>query len=116
MMSHLVCMIDDDPDYLHMCSQFLASVDIAVYGFTCLHDAADAIGQARVVILDLDMPHIDGVETLRWLSQQAFSGHLVIVSGHDISIVHAARELAKAQGLPVAFIAMQQRNRRLFLQ
>jgi len=102
MMSHLVCMIDDDPDYLHMCSQFLASVDIAVYGFTCLHDAADAIGQARVVILDLDMPHIDGVETLRWLSQQAFSGHLVIVSGHDISIVHAARELAKAQGLQVA--------------
>jgi EAL domain-containing protein (putative c-di-GMP-specific phosphodiesterase class I) len=102
MMSHLVCMIDDDPDYLQMCSQFLASVDIAVQGFTCLHDSADAVCQAKVVILDLDMPHIDGVETLRWLSRQAFSGYLVIVSGHDISIVHAARELAKAQGLQVA--------------
>ncbi|MFN6264128.1 MAG: EAL domain-containing protein [Chromatiaceae bacterium] len=102
MMSHVVCMIDDDPDYLQMCSQFLASADIAVQGFTCLHDAADAVCQAKVVILDLDMPHIDGVETLRWLSRQAFSGHLVIVSGHDISIVHAARELAKAQGLQVA--------------
>jgi len=97
-----VCMIDDDPDYLHMCSQFLASVDITIDGFTCLHDAADAVCQSSVVVLDLDMPHVDGVETLRWLSQQAFSGHLVIVSGHDISIVHAARELARAQGLQVA--------------
>lgn len=97
-----VCMIDDDPDYLQMCAQFLASADIAVDGFTCLHDAADAVCQSSVVVLDLDMPQVDGVETLRWLSQQAFSGHLVIVSGHDISIVHAARELARAQGLQVA--------------
>jgi EAL domain-containing protein (putative c-di-GMP-specific phosphodiesterase class I)/ActR/RegA family two-component response regulator len=95
-------MIDDDPDYLQMCAQFLASADIAVDGFTCLHDAADAVCQSSVVVLDLDMPQVDGVETLRWLSQQAFSGHLVIVSGHDISIVHAARELARAQGLQVA--------------
>ena len=79
-----------------------ASADIAVDGFTCLHDAADAVCQSSVVVLDLDMPQVDGVETLRWLSQQAFSGHLVIVSGHDISIVHAARELARAQGLQVA--------------
>lgn len=102
MKSHIVCMIDDDPDYLHMCSQLLASVDIDVHGFTCLHDAADAVCRARVLILDLDMPQIDGVETLRWLSQRSFSGYLVIVSGHDIAIVQAARELAKAQGLQVA--------------
>jgi EAL domain-containing protein (putative c-di-GMP-specific phosphodiesterase class I) len=102
MMPHIVCMIDDDPDYLHMCLQYFASFDLPIVGFTCLHDAADTICKAKVVILDLDMPHIDGVETLRWLSRQAFSGYLVIVSGHDTSIVNAARELAKAQGLQVA--------------
>ncbi|MEM1048209.1 MAG: EAL domain-containing response regulator [Pseudomonadota bacterium] len=53
------------------------------------------------VLLDLNMPNMDGLQFLRHLADQAFKGEVGIVSGEDASIVKSARMMAEKYGLSV---------------
>jgi DNA-binding response OmpR family regulator len=52
-----------------------------------------------MVVLDLGMPGMDGVELLRFLSEQEFSGPVLIISGFDHRILESAFRLGEALGL-----------------
>jgi DNA-binding response OmpR family regulator len=54
-----------------------------------------------VVALDLGMP-VDGVELLRFLSQEQFSGPVLIISGFDRRVLDSAFRLGEALGLQMA--------------
>ena len=54
-----------------------------------------------VVVLDLVMPRIDGIEVLRMLSQVASRAKLVLMSGMDRRTLDTARRIAIEQGLHV---------------
>jgi EAL domain-containing protein (putative c-di-GMP-specific phosphodiesterase class I)/CheY-like chemotaxis protein len=58
--------------------------------------------QPALLLLDLGMADMDGIEVIRLLAQMAFAGSLVIVSGLSASILNAARTLAELQNLRVA--------------
>jgi DNA-binding response OmpR family regulator len=53
------------------------------------------------VALDLGMP-VDGVELLRFLSDELFEGPVVIISGFDRRVLESAFRLGEAQGLNMA--------------
>ena len=55
-----------------------------------------------VICLDLAMPHVDGIEILRFLADRQCSCPLLIVSGFDGGTVSTALRLAEARGLNVA--------------
>ncbi|NUT01784.1 MAG: response regulator [Sphingomonas sp.] len=60
--------------------------------------------QARrpdAVALDLGMP-VDGVELLRFLADEDFSGPVLIISGFDRRVLESAFRLGEAQGLNMA--------------
>ena len=60
--------------------------------------------QARrpdAVALDLGMP-VDGVELLRFLSDQDFGGPVLIISGFDRRVLESAFRLGEALGLNMA--------------
>ena len=52
-----------------------------------------------MVALDLGMPGMDGVELLRFLSEQDFKSPVLIVSGFDRRVLESAFRLGEALGL-----------------
>lgn len=56
----------------------------------------------RGIFLDLAMPGVDGVEIIRFLGDNNSKAHLVLMSGHDIHLLEAAKRLAESRGLKVA--------------
>jgi DNA-binding response OmpR family regulator len=55
--------------------------------------------QPDVVALDLGMPGMDGVELLRFLSEQEYRAPVLIISGFDRRVLDSAFRLGEAMGL-----------------
>lgn len=54
-----------------------------------------------VVLCDLNMPQMDGVEFLRRLAGTRYGGAIVVVSGEDRRILRTVENLARAHGLAI---------------
>lgn len=54
-----------------------------------------------VIILDIKMPKMDGVEILRALAEQNCLSKLILISGFDSSVLHSTAMLAQQLGLQV---------------
>lgn len=56
----------------------------------------------HMVAIDLGMPGMDGVELLRFLAAEDFTGPVLIISGFDRRILDSAFRLGQALGLNMA--------------
>ena len=52
-----------------------------------------------IVVLDLGMPGMDGVELLRFLAEENFLSPVLIISGFDRRVLESAFRLGEAHGL-----------------
>ncbi len=101
--SPCIALLDDD---IALC-EFMTEVAQAA-GFRTItsHDgrelAALLAAQPLLLVLDLAMAHMDGIEVIRQLAAARFPGRLVIVSGHSASMLQSAKLLAELQGVRVA--------------
>jgi EAL domain-containing protein (putative c-di-GMP-specific phosphodiesterase class I) len=99
-----VLVVDDDELMLDLAVAALDSlgfgrISAALSGEHGLR-ILDELG-ADVVLCDLNMPEMDGVEFLRHLSARRYEGCIVLMSGEDQRILRTAESLAKAHGLNV---------------
>jgi DNA-binding response OmpR family regulator len=58
--------------------------------------------QPDLIVLDLSLPGMDGVQLLRFLADRECKARLVIMSGFDRKVRGAAEELGHARGLDMA--------------
>ena len=91
-----VLHIDDDSNATRLVAAMLGARGIAV---TELHDPTRAIecilsGNFRIVILDIDMPGIDGIDLLQQI-KQADGGTAVIMLTAVISLTNVLRSMRK---------------------
>lgn len=56
----------------------------------------------ELLICDLAMPEMDGIEFLQAAARQGFNGRVILVSALEDGVRNAATELARALGLQVA--------------
>ncbi|HEY1936053.1 MAG TPA: EAL domain-containing response regulator [Acetobacteraceae bacterium] len=56
----------------------------------------------QIVVLDLQLGHTDGIEQLRYLAEERFSGSLILMSGFDARVLDTTGALARNLGLNVA--------------
>jgi len=58
--------------------------------------------QANVIVLDIMMPEIDGIELIRFLAGKNCVAQIVLISGFDSGVLYSAKKLANEQGLNIA--------------
>ncbi len=99
-------MLDDEPFMLKLLRHVLAGL-----GYTrvsCYENGAVALasllsfgGMPDVILLDINMPGMDGIEFVRHLAVHHYPGSLILVSGEDESIQKATERLARLHHLVV---------------
>jgi FixJ family two-component response regulator len=98
-----VAVLDDDPDVVELLSGMLTSLGFVVHTYLSAKALlADLKTQTFAAItIDLGMPDSDGFELLAPLAKASPKQPILIVSGHDNSVIHAAEIVAQEHGLEV---------------
>lgn len=101
-----VLLVDDEPFALKLLTRQLASLGLdEVIACEQAEAALALLGSGNpgfgLILCDLQMPGMDGVEFIRQLARIGYAGGLVLVSGEDERILQTADKLSKAHRLRV---------------
>ena len=100
--SSRLLVVDDEKDICEFISFVAGNVGYAV---TSITDPRDFIKEysddLSVIVMDLTMPDMDGVELIRHLASVDSKTGIILMSGFDMGVLHSARELADSRGLNV---------------
>ena len=99
-----ILLLDDDTFMLELLTEMLDGL-----GYRSVRAESDArVALAGLpdfapdlLICDLSMPEMDGIEFLRAAAEAKFEGSVVLLSGMDSGILRAAQMLAMAEGLTI---------------
>ncbi len=101
-----ILLLDDDPFVLELMGHQLAELGFS--RVTAMDQAAHALavlemepGAFSVILCDLQMPAMDGIEFVRHLVRLGYDKGLVLMSGENQRILHTAETLARAHRLQV---------------
>ncbi|GJJ01368.1 hypothetical protein RugamoR64_19060 [Duganella rhizosphaerae] len=97
-----VLLLDDDKFMLEVLADMIAG--LGAHEVLCETDGRRALVELRLrppelLICDLSMPVMDGIDFLRLAAAQQYRGCVVLLSGVDGAVLKTAARLAEAQGL-----------------
>jgi len=100
--SRRILVVDDEKDI----GEFIADVaEMMNFSCTTTSNAADFMAvlnpKVTLIIMDLMMPDMDGIEILRLLKARDCKSKIVLISGVDKRVLETAEELAESLGLSV---------------
>ena len=99
-----ILIVDDDEFVLKLSERVLGKLGCKNVTTVCggnLALAKFAVSQFDVLITDLNMPEMDGIELLRHVAGHHFAGGIILLSGEDERILETAQELARFHQLNV---------------
>lgn len=101
-----ILVLDDEPFMLKLLAHLLLELGFSP-AITCDNGAAalrcvdSADRTPDLILLDLNMPDMDGVEFVRALVERGYGGSLILVSGEDERVLHMAERLIHAHQVNV---------------
>ena len=106
MILNSVLIIDDDPTQVAILQAYFASLNVAdIKGTTNPSEALNYINNKQneidLIVSDLQMPEMDGLEFLRHLNAMQYIGKLAIISGVKSDLLDHASRLAKMHRLNI---------------
>jgi EAL domain-containing protein (putative c-di-GMP-specific phosphodiesterase class I) len=98
-----ILVLDDEPFMLKLLARMLArqgcgNVSTAATGVAGL-EIVRGPSPPHLILCDLNMPEMDGIEFIRKLVEHKYTGSLILVSGEDTRLLQAAAQLAVAHSL-----------------
>ena len=99
----LFALVEDDPFMSELVCDMLASLGVEVEAFSLGNKLFKSPNLAKfnVIILDLSLPDIDGFDMMERLAVESMGMSIVLISGHDLSVVRAAKIYGNGLGLRV---------------
>ncbi len=79
-----VLLVDDEPDFLELLSERLQNRGMNVTTTTCGKDALKEIERQDfdIIVIDLSMPGMDGIETIKRIKARRPHAETIILTGH----------------------------------
>lgn len=96
-----ICILDDDVQFTGMLKRIAESFNYVVQVFNDAGLFLDDVPETGVLILDLKMPGLDGIEVINRLAKAQSRLQLILMSGYDDDVLNSASTLAKAHNLTV---------------
>ncbi|HVF16546.1 MAG TPA: EAL domain-containing response regulator, partial [Steroidobacteraceae bacterium] len=98
---NLVLAVDDEVDFLELIQQIGEGVGCDVITAETAAAFRDQLAkrQPTLILLDLQMPGMDGIEALRYLARQNTTAGILLASGMDARVLSSARQLGESLGL-----------------
>lgn len=99
-----IYLLDDEESLVALECEIAELAGFSVQGYTRASDFFDNVVMfelGSLMVLDLQMPEMDGIEVMRRLAKMPNPPALILVSGHDVSVLSSAEKLCHAHGLEV---------------
>ncbi len=101
-MSTQVYIVDDDEQVADLLAVIVEMAGFPKHVFTTSRDFIQQTTlEADIILLDLNMPDMDGIEVIRELAKKNCTSKILLISGQDLGVLHSAEKLAKAHNLRI---------------
>lgn len=95
-------ILDDDQQYANLLAEVASNNGWNVHVENSPSEFLQIdLANGSVLVLDLIMPEMDGIEVIRELSKGTTEIFLILVSGFDTRVLHSAQKLAEAHNIKV---------------
>lgn len=94
-------VVDDEPEIGKIVAEVAAGVGYDVRVATNGHDFKREFTafSPTMVVLDVVMPEIEGIELVDWLASENYRGRLIVITGYNPDYALLASRLGEAHGL-----------------
>jgi EAL domain-containing protein (putative c-di-GMP-specific phosphodiesterase class I)/ActR/RegA family two-component response regulator len=100
-----ILLIDDDKYTGDLITAVATNIGYSCTATTAIDDFIALINSSiTLIMLDLMMPNIDGIELLRMLAKKSCKINIILMSGADLRVLENAQNLANSLGLNVIAI------------
>src|ERR1700690_3867319 len=104
MVSNRLLVIDDEPANSATIGRVARGCGYDVIITTDVDDCRSRVvsWKPTVIVLDLEMPEMDGIQLMEWLAKQNCTAQVLIVSGREPTLLQQAESAGRTLGLSVA--------------
>lgn len=102
----MILVLDDEPFMRKLLANMLANLGFTAVttcgsGHMALALIDDAAASPHLIMLDLNMPEMDGIEFVRHLVDRRYKGGLILVSGEDERMQQSVEKLVRAHRISI---------------